>query len=200
VFVRHGLDLARSTLCDWVGVVAQKLRPLHELLVQRVFLSHVVQTDDTTIPVQDPESGKTRTSRMWVYLGDKNHPATVYDYTPSRARHGPKAFLGEFEGYLQADAYGGYDAIFAKGKMIEVACWAHAQRKFYDARDSDTVRVHAMLGMIRELYAVEKQAKEFDDAARLAHWQAHAAKVCVTDYSCIVSNECYDAKVKRLTR
>ena len=180
VFARHGLDLARSTLCDWVGIVAKKLLPLHALLVQRVFLSRVVQTDDTTIPVLDPESGKTRTGRMWVYLGGQTHPYTVFDYTPSRARDGPEAFLGAFEGYLQADAYSGYDAIFAKGKIREVGCWAHARRKFYDARDTDATRVHAVLGMIRELYAVEKPAKEFDDAARCAHRQTYARPLLET--------------------
>jgi transposase len=76
----------------------------------------------------------------------------VYDYTPSRRRDGPAEFLGDYDGYLQADAYGGYDGIYANGKVIEVLCWAHARRKFYDARDSDPARSHEALAYIRGLY------------------------------------------------
>jgi hypothetical protein len=122
VFALDGHDHRR----EWDRLGNQydaKLLPLHTLLVRHVFLSRVVQTDVTTIPVLDPESGKTRTGRYWVYLGDRPHPFTVFDYTPSRARDGPEAFLGAFEGYLQADAYSGYDAIFAKGKIHEVGWW-----------------------------------------------------------------------------
>jgi dipeptidyl aminopeptidase/acylaminoacyl peptidase len=143
------LDLARSTLCAWVGVVAQKLRPLHELLVQRVFLSHLVQTDATTIPVQDPESGKTRTSRMWVYLGDKNHRATVYDYTPSRARHGPEAFLGAFEGYLQADAY-------RNGSPIHFAKQLKGNLLIVHGTGDDNCHFHGVETLIDELIVHNK--------------------------------------------
>jgi transposase len=183
IFSRHGLELKRSTMCDWVGAVAKLLMPLYDLLASRVLLSTVLQSDDTTIPVLDPESGKTHTSRMWVYLGDRNHPYIVYDYTSSRARAGPEAFLGDYHGFMQADAYSGYDGIFAKGKIVEIGCWAHARRKFYDARDSDPARTHQMLGMIRQLYAVEKEATDFDDAARCVHRQTHASPVLDTTKS-----------------
>jgi transposase len=174
IFGRHGLELKRSTLCDWVAAVATKLIPLYDLMTKCVLLSDVLQSDDTTIPVLDAESGKTHTSRMWAYLGDRRHPYVVFDYTSSRARAGPEAFLGNYHGFLQADAYSGYDGIFAKGKIVEIACWAHARRKFYDARDSDAARTHHMLGAIRQLYAVEKETKELDDEGRRALRQAQA--------------------------
>lgn len=69
---------------------------------------------------------------------------------------------------MQADAYGGYDGIYHGQGVTEVACWAHARRKFYDAQDSDGKRAAQMLAMIGELYAIERQAKDADDAARLA--------------------------------
>jgi transposase len=174
IFSRHGLPLTRSTMCDWVAAVATKLLPLYDLLARRVLLSKVLQSDDTIIPVLDPQSGKTHSSRMWVYLGDCRHPFIVFAYTTSRARAGPEEFLGDFEGFLQADAYAGYDGIFAKNKIREIGCWAHARRKFYDARDSDAARSHHMLGMIRQLYAVEKETKEMDDTARHAQRQTYA--------------------------
>jgi hypothetical protein len=34
--------------------------------------SHVVATDDTILPMLSP--GKTKRARMWVYVGDPDHP------------------------------------------------------------------------------------------------------------------------------
>ena len=96
------------------------------------------------VKVQDRSRTLTRTGRFWVYLGDPDHPCTVFTYTPSRSRDGPMAFLRDWgrdeRVYLQADAFGGYDGIYAGeagGHVTEVACWAHVRRKFYDARTSD---------------------------------------------------------------
>ena len=113
-----------------------------------------------------PGSGKTKTGRLWVYIGDPRNPYTVFDYTPSRSRDGPVNWLKTYKGYLQADAFGGYDGIYldsggdTSGGIVEVACWAHARRKFYDARTSDAARAHQALAMIRLLYDVERDAKE----------------------------------------
>ena len=89
------------------------------------------------------------------------NPYIVYDYTPDRARAGPANWLRDFKGYLQADAYGGYDGIYqSNGQVIEVACWAHARRKFFEAKETDGRRAAEMLTLVRELYAVEDAAKE----------------------------------------
>jgi transposase len=160
IFARHGLRLSRSTLCGWMAAMARLLSPLYDLMVRRVLSSQAIHTDDTPVPVLDRTRDSTRQGRLWTYLGDDLHPYTVYDYTPSRARDGPTEFLGGYRGYLQADAYGGYDGIYAGDKVIEVLCWAHARRKFFEAADSDTARATMALAYIRRLYQVERQAKE----------------------------------------
>jgi transposase len=160
IFRRHGLHLSRSTMCGWMAASARLLSPLYAVMVQQVLSSKALHTDDTPVPVLDKDRAKTRTGRLWTYRGDDLHPYTVYDYTPTRARDGPVEFLGAFEGYLHADAYAGYDGIYAGEKVIEVLCWAHARRKFFDARDSDTARATVALAYIRRLYQVERQAKE----------------------------------------
>jgi len=99
-------------MCDWMRQCAELVRPLVELMKQRVLSSKAVQTDDTPVPVLDPELPRTRTGRLWTYVGDADHPYTVYDYTANRSREGPDQFLKEFHGYLQADAYSGYDEIY----------------------------------------------------------------------------------------
>ena len=120
---RHGVELSRSTLADWLTGCAAALAPLYLVMCDRVRKSKVIHTDDTpvtTLDRDDPDGRKT--GRVWVYLGDREHPYTVYDMTASRSRDGPKTFLDGFKGYLQADAFGGYDGLYARG-VTEVACW-----------------------------------------------------------------------------
>jgi len=161
IYQRQGVELSRQTMCDWMRQAAELARPLVELMQQRVLTSQAVQTDDTPVPVLDPELPRTRTGRIWTYVGDAAHPYTVYDYTPTRSRDGPEAFLKKFRGFLQADAYSGYDQLYtepARG-VVEVACWAHARRKFYEAQSSDVMRSTVMLAYIRLLYEVEREAR-----------------------------------------
>jgi transposase len=167
IFDRYGIDIARSTMCDWAAQCAEALQPLYDLMVDEVRASGVIHTDDTPVKVQDRGRTQTRTGRFWVYLGNDDHPCTVFTYTPSRSRDGPLAFLrgwGKDERvYLQADAFGGYDGIYAGeagGQVTEVACWAHARRKFYDARSSDPAGSTQALAHIKLLYDVEQQAKK----------------------------------------
>jgi transposase len=162
---RHGIELPRSTMCDWLAGCAAVLRPVYDLLCDRVRRSKVIHTDDTPVPVQDRTRDRTRAGRIWVYVGDSAHPYTVYDATPSRSRDGPQTFLAGFRGFLQADAFGGYDGLYATG-AVEVACWAHARRKWYDARDSDPRLAHEALARIRALYDVEDRAKTLTAADR----------------------------------
>jgi transposase len=159
IFARQGVNLARSTMCGWMAECASLLRPVYQLMVERVLASRVVHTDDTTMPVQDPDRDRTKTGRLWVYLGDLEHPYHVFDYTPTHERTGPGQFLKNFQGYLQADAFSGYDGIYLTQPVVEVACNAHARRKFYEARTSDEALSHQALAYYRQLYDVERQAK-----------------------------------------
>ena len=140
-----------------------------------------VQTDDTPVAVLDPELTRTRKGRIWSYVGDATNPFTVYDYTPTREGEGPAAFLEDFAGYLQADAYTGYDALYADEAhdVTEVACWAHARRKFFEAQSSDLMRSMIMLAYVRLLYDVEREAKDqgWTGAARHALRQAKSLPI-----------------------
>jgi transposase len=177
IFSRHGVALARQTLCDWVAMAADVLTPVYEDLKASVLASNVIHTDDTVVPVQDRELPQTRDGRLWVYVGD-GHPADlVYDYTADRSRAGPVTFLGDFRGYLQADAYAGYDALYATGRVVEVGCWAHARRYFWDAKASDPARALPALGFIQQLYAVEREAKGHDAETRRRLRQEQALPV-----------------------
>jgi transposase len=174
IFARQGLVLQRSTTCGWMAACAELLRPLVERMHAQVLRSRVIHTDDSPLPVLDATRDATRQGHMWVYLGDSAHPYTVFDFTPNHTQEGARNFLLGFAGYLQADAYKGYDALYADGQIIEVACWAHARRKFYEAQTSGAARAHQAMAYIRLLYDIEDAAKDLDDSGRQALRQEQA--------------------------
>jgi transposase len=164
-----GAPLSRSTMCDWMAACAELLTPLYLLLKDHVLQSKVMHTDDTTVPARDEKLGKHRYSRLWDYIGDAGHPGVVFDYTTTHARDGPATFLKDFQGFLQADAYGVYDGIYtgSNGLIVEVGCWAHGRNKFSEAQSTDPERVLVAKAWVRRLYDVEDEAKKLTSAERL---------------------------------
>ncbi len=162
IYRRQGVELSRQTLCGWMRQCAELVHPLYARMRDEVLNSKVIGTDDTPVNVLDRSRSRTRVGRIWTYVGDERHPYTVYDYTPNRSRAGPEAFLDDFTGYLQADAYAGYDHLYQdpKRQVVEVACWAHARRWFFEAQSSDVMRSTIMLAYIRLLYDIEREARK----------------------------------------
>ena len=158
---RAGLTIARSTLGGWVAYVASLLMPIVDAMKLSVLASRKIHTDDTPITVLD-RSVKPVGSRkgyMWVYIGEQDD--VVFDYTNARNRDGPASFLREYEGYLQADAFSGYDRLYIDNPITEAGCWSHTRRKFFEAQTSHGAAVKRILELIGELYAVESWAKAF---------------------------------------
>lgn len=140
IFARAGVELSRSTMAGWVGQAAWELRPLVEAIAAHVFAADKIHGDDTTVPVLAPGTGKTKTGRLWVYVRDDRPwsssapPAAFYCYSPDRRGAHPAQHLAGFRGILQADGYAGFHGIYRQNAVVEVACWAHARRKFFDVQ------------------------------------------------------------------
>ena len=162
IFRRWGVELSDQTMGGWMRQCAELLDPLYGRLKSFVLSSKVVGTDDTPVKVLDPNLPQTRKGRIWPYVGDRDHPAVVYDYTATRERAGPEKFLEDYRGNLQADAYVAYDSFFTEPDrgLVEVGCWAHARRHFHNALESDRTHMSAVLAMIGQLYKVEKIGRE----------------------------------------
>lgn len=161
IFGRHGFPIHRSTLCDWVGDTANLLRAIVMAMKREILATGYINTDDTPIRVHMGKGGpgKTKQGRIWVYASSELREA-VYDFTMSREGAGPEAFLRGFSGYLQADAFSGYDRLFASGDVVEVGCLAHARRGFYEARSTDPEGASLVLAVIRGLYLIERAVDE----------------------------------------
>jgi hypothetical protein len=161
-----------------VAAAADLLQPLYDLQRKLVVQSPVLWTDDTPVTVLVGGKEGSRQGRFWTYVGEE-YPYSVYDFSMSRRRDGPQGFLQTFRGYLHADAYSGYDAIYlgSNHQIVEVACWAHARRKFFDATKNDPRQSHQVLEWIGQLYDIEDRARELSPDARYGLRRAKAEPV-----------------------
>jgi transposase len=166
IYRRSGVELPRATLASWVAEAAQLLDPLVSELERYVLSGAKLHADDTPVPVLSPGKGRTRTARLWAYVRDDrpssgaDPPAVLYRYSPDRRAERPLAHLRSFSGVLQADAYSGFNALYASGRIVEAACWAHARRKYYDVYVTDRSPIAAeALRRIGELYGIEREIR-----------------------------------------
>jgi len=154
---RCGAVVARSTLGGWLAAAADLLGPLYELMHARLLLSRVVHGDDTWARLRVEGAGRTSEAHLWAYIGEADYPYVVFDFTADYTAGGPEGFLGGYRGYLQADALAQYEGLYGDGRVKHCCCWAHARRKFVAAAEGGDERAEQAVGMIRKLYAVERE-------------------------------------------
>jgi transposase len=163
----QGLELDRSTLAGWAGQAASLLDPIVSRIREVGLGASKLHADDTPVPMLVPGKGKTAQARLWAYVvddrasGGATTPALVwYKFTPDRSGAHPQNELKEFTGLLQADAYAGFDKLYAGNQITEVACWAHFRRKIFENHQtSPTPLTTALLDKIRDLYAIEEEIR-----------------------------------------
>jgi transposase len=187
IYARSGLDLDRGLLADWIGRLGVLLEPLAERIAVHARAGGALHADDTPVPVLDPGRGKTKTGRLWVLVRDERPwgspvaPAAVYLYSPDRKGEHAETLLGQCRGFLHADAYAGFNSLYAPGRLgpgprlTEVACWAHVRRKIYDVHvETDSPAAREALERMAELFAIEADIRGRDPAQRLAVRQARS--------------------------
>jgi transposase len=173
IYAREGVEIARSTMADWVGRASALMAPLIDALRAHVFAGDRLHGDDTPVPVLDPGRGRTREGRLWVYVRDgrpagdaETPPAACYLYSPDRKGAHPRAHLKDFAGVLHADGFAGFNDIYrarrpdGAARVLEAACWAHVRRKFFDLATAGPAPIaEDALARIAELYAVEARIR-----------------------------------------
>ena len=166
IFAREGVELDRSTLADWVGKSTALLEPLADAIGRHVRAGPVIFADDTPVSVQAPGSGRTKTGRVWTYVRDERpwageaSPAAWYQYTPDRTGHWPARHLEDFKGWMHADGYAGFNALYQNGAVREVACLAQIRRKFFDIHAAQGSAIaEEVLKRIAGIYKLEDQVR-----------------------------------------
>jgi len=171
-FKRHNIHISRSTLWNWAFLSSLSLSPLVDAMKRDLLVVGHIFADETTMPTlraRVPENlgKKTKTNYMWVYNGpskaDRKFPIVIYDFTEGRDGKYPEGFLEGFSGYVQVDAYSGYNGLFSspdpdKSGCIELGCWAHVRRYFCEALQANPNSIaKEMLTLIGELYRIVRQ-------------------------------------------
>ncbi|NND59867.1 MAG: IS66 family transposase, partial [Gammaproteobacteria bacterium] len=181
IYNREGVELKRSTLADWVAQLGRLLDPLGQALGRYVLDGSTVHADDTPIPVLEPGRGRTKTGRLWTYVrderpaGQETPPAVWFQYSPDRKGIHPQQHLKRYRGALHADGYAGFNHLYVNGDVIEVACWAHVRRKFYDiVQATGSPIATEAIERIAMLYAIEKEVRGKSPEDRKAVRQARA--------------------------
>ena len=194
MFAREGIDISRSTMSSWAGKSAKLLKLLADEIKKYILSSTHIHTDDTTIKVLAPGTGKTNTGRLWTYVkdgrphGEKEAPAVYYTYTPDRKGTRPEEHLKNYQGILHADAYGGYDRLYPNknnpdSKILEAACWAHTRRKFYEVTvaNNNAIIATTVLEQMSDIYKIEATIKGLDPGERLKERQ-NKSKILVEEF------------------
>lgn len=176
IAARDQVVLARSTLAEWVGRIGVALQPLAERLTWHLLRGNTLHADETPVSQLDPGRGRTRKAYLWVYRSndlEPGPPIIVFDYQAGRSGEHARTFLGEWRGHLLVDDYGGYKALFAAANdqpsagVVELGCWAHVRRKFFDLyQANESPMAQEALMRIGRLYEIEQQGRELDHDAR----------------------------------
>jgi transposase len=177
IYAREGVAIEVSTLADWVGACAASLEPIIARIRTHVFAAERVHADDTTVPIL--AKGKTVTGRLWAYVRDDgpfgglDPPAAVFYASRDRSGAHPERHLASFRGIMQADAYAGFNGLYAHGRkpgpIVEAACWSHARRKLFDLATvaKAPIAIEAVAKM-DALFAVERELNGRPAAERRA--------------------------------
>lgn len=159
---RQGIHLSRSTLLGHVAAVATAMEPIYQALILQVRAARYVHLDDTPVKLLAPGLGHAATGRIWVYRSEQ---ATVFQCTETREGRHPEAFLGDYRGYILADAYAGHNGLYGPERATPISCWAHVRRKFHELMN-DQPLARRLVEDIGEIYGIERDLALVDDGVR----------------------------------
>lgn len=170
LFARLGVEVNRTSMCNWAMKAAEACQPLLELHRKEIRSGPLINADETTVQVlKEPGRSASQKSYMWVFRGgDIERPALEFTYNPTRAAAFAAEYLRDYKGYVQTDGYSGYDFLDRQDGVIHFGCWAHVRRKFVDVikaagklrSKKKTGAAEEAVEQIRQMYAIEKAAKE----------------------------------------
>jgi transposase len=168
--LRHGIDISRQNMARWVGLAAEWLRPVYQIILGGVWTDGYAQVDETVIRYLEPGSGRAQHGYFWTI----NRPGAdaVFHWATTRATEVlGKIVPADFCGVIQCDQYSAYPA-FARRReqpLTLAACWAHARREFFEASQTGAHQADAklILRLIGHLYAIEASQRASGASAKL---------------------------------
>ena len=171
-FLRIGVQIPRATMCSWARKIGESFEILLMILKKEILSGPLIGIDETPVQVlNEPNRSNHTKSYMWIFRGgNRDGPAILFEYHPSRAGDVAATFLEGYEGVVQTDGYSGYDFIDPIKRIMHMACWAHARRKFVavvkaagkpkEGSETKPGLADQAVKYIRKLYKIERDTKE----------------------------------------
>lgn len=173
ILARFGVPIARSTLCGWVEAMHDVCAPLVSVMWDDAMKSDYIAVDATGVLVQAAE--RCKRGHFWVLASENGH--VLFRYTKRANKQHVRELLGGYKGYLQADAATVYDFLYLDERCVEVGCWAHCRRRFFDALTTDRERANIALGFVAKLYQVDRDTMDLTIEERTRERAARAGPV-----------------------
>lgn len=176
IFKRQNVTINYSTVSGWIKDAVALVDPIYNLHCKEVLNTGYLNADETTIKVLDKDKkGATHKGFYWVYYNTQQK-SVLFDYQPGRGALYPQAMLHKFKGYLQSDGYDAYETFDKIEGITTLCCWAHARRKFFEAKNYDNRNAELVLGQIQQLYQIESHCRDqnFTPEQIKSHRQQHA--------------------------
>jgi hypothetical protein len=159
-----GVSISPSTINDWYKAVVGKLKSVYDLLRAQILSCDYVQVDESTLPVIDNEAHRAVKGYVWSVVDVMAEDRFFFYEHGSRSTRVAMGLLKDFKGAIQSDGYIVYEHFEGmEGKKL-LGCWAHARRKFFEARKENEKLANEALFYIGKLYDVEREADEMDEA------------------------------------
>jgi transposase len=188
--IRLGVKVSRTSMCKWAMQVASACQPLLNLLQDEVLSSHFINIDETPLQVlQEPGRNPTTKSYMWIFRrGDPTKPVLLYQYHPTRSGDVVRAFLRDFQGYVQTDGYVAYNFLDYEKDIHHIGCWAHARRGFMDVikaqgKNRKIGAADEAMKYIKKLYGLERHARKNEfSVEEIYHMRQTESKPILEDF------------------
>ncbi len=166
----QGIDVSDQCMANWMIKCAETLKPVYQLLHERLVTQPFLQGDETPYQVLR-ESGKAATSKSYIWLArtirQAEHQMVFYYYSPSRAGAVAQKLYRDFTGVLQCDGYQGYNRV--ANSVVRCGCWAHVRRKFFDEANADPHHFKASEGLklLTKMFDLEREWQSLASSERL---------------------------------
>jgi transposase len=166
--MRHRVQIPRQSMVRWLGMVADWLRPIYEIIRTGVMGGGYVQIDETPVRYLEPGHGQAKLGYLWTACRPAHKSRDVFYHweTGRSAACLERIVPADFHGTLQSDAYAAYQS-FARtraaaggdggGAIVLAGCWAHARRGFYEAKDQAPKQAAFILRQIGRLFKIEEE-------------------------------------------
>ena len=169
IYARCGVHIARSSMAQWIGICGVRLAPLADALREFILAHGVIHADETPVRLLAPGKGKTHRAYVWVYRTTDfvSQRAVWFDFCMGRGGEYPRRVLENFRGTLVTDDYAGYNALHARGGIVEAGCMAHARRKLFEAYELNGSQIAGdAVKLIAKLYEIEAEIKALSSEDR----------------------------------